>query len=114
MWLLRQTQQDPLHAINFDGVGRHPAHQIREKRNKYLLDENKKPVFHVIKKLRRVRHIAPNKGKQKETKERKHKKETTSPGNIKCWKMSLSGHQIPSPGVMYARMKSNKGYKPGN
>ena len=36
------------------------------------------------------RYIAPIKSKQKETKERNHENETTSPGNVKRWKITLS------------------------
>ena len=65
-WLLRQTQQDPLRAINLDGARRHSTHQTIEKL----------PAFWIVKNLRQVRYIAPNKGKQKETKERNHKNVT--------------------------------------
>ena len=115
IWLLRQTQGDPLLAVNLDGARHHPVHQTIEiSRNKYLLGKNKRPVFRVVKKWRQVRCIVPSKGKQKETKERNHENETTSPENVKCWKITLSGLETCSPAVMYTRMKPNKRYKPGN
>ena len=86
----------------------------RKPRNKYLLDENRNPAICVFKTLRRARYIALKKGKQKETKERHCKNETTFPGNIKCQKISLSEHQTSSPAVMYVRLQPNKRYKPGD
>ena len=71
-------------------------------------------MSNVVKKLRRVRCITPNKDKQNEAKERNSKNETTPPGNVKYWKMSLSGLQTLSPAVIYTRMTPNKRYKPGN
>jgi hypothetical protein len=54
--------------------------------------------------------IAPKKDGQKETKERHCKNETTPPGNVKCWKISLLERQASGPGVMYVRLRSNKRY----
>ena len=76
--------------------------------------KTKKPVFCVKRTFRQVIYIALTKGKQKETKERNHKSETTPQGNVKYWKVLLSRLRTPSPAVIYARMKSNTRYKPGD
>ena len=84
MWLMMKKPRNPLRA-------RQPACQTKEKtRNKYTLGKIKEPAFRVIKKWRRARYIAPKKGKQKGTKVKHCKNETTPPGTLKCWNIVLS------------------------
>ena len=114
-WLLEQKHRNPIRAINPEGDRHQPAYRIREQpRNKYVLCENKKPAIHVGRKRRRAWYIAPKKGNNKKKEVRYREDETTTLSNIKWWKIPLAVRQAPSPAVRYARLQSNKQYKPGD
>ena len=114
-WLLEQKHRNPIRATKLEGDRHQPTYRIREQpRKKYGLCENKKPSIHVGRKRRRAWYIAPQKGKEEKKKVRYHENETTPLSNIKWWKIPLAVRQAPSPAVRYARLQSNKRYKPGD
>ena len=110
MWMSEQKNPKTIRARKSKGT-----RQTRERpQNKYVLCENKKPAIQVGRKRRRAWYIAPKKGKKKRKEVRYREDETTTLRNIKWWKIPLAGRQAPSPAARYARLKSNKRYKPGD
>ena len=81
--------------------------------NKNVPSENKKRSNRTGRKRRRARYIEPKKGK-KEKKEGREGENGPTPRRIKRRKTSLAVRQAPSPAGRYARLRSNKRYKPGD
>ena len=115
MWMLEQKHPNPIRARKSEGARRQPVYETREQpRNKYVLCGSKRPAIQVGRKRRGAYYITSQKGKEEKKKVRYRMNETTPLSNIKWWKIPLAVRQAPSPVVGYARLQSNKRYKPGD
>ena len=114
-WILEQKHRNTIWAKKTEGDRHQPDYRIREQpRNKYVLCENKKPAIYAGRKLRRAGYKAPKKDNDKKKEMRHREDETTILSNIKRWKIPIAVRQASSPAVRYARLQSNKRYKPGD
>ena len=111
MWMLEQKHHNPIRVRPSEGDRRQPVYgTLPDNTN---LPSKTKKRSKGTRRNQRARHRAPKKGK-KEREGRRESKNEPMPQRMKRPKTSLARRQRPSPAGAYAKLRSNKRYKPGD